>query len=456
MGTDRSLVFGERAMTLKMNKQLVARATARLLWLLLLLPAAGRGQTRILVSGQYAPQLTVAIVDFEPREGVERERGTEMAKLLLDNLLITGFFTPVENRQFIADAEAVDLRTGKVNLAQWRAIGADVVVKGSFATAGDTVTIECQAISVSQGRPVYSKGYREDKTRWRKVILTMADEIVFALTGERGLARSEIAFTSTGGGEKKVYAMEAAGQNWRKINSGRGLALYPAWTPDGRSLAYTGYAYGFPWLFLDNLATGKRRVLSAQPGLNAFPAISPDGRWAAFSLSRDGNPEIYKMRLDGSELTRLTNHRANDCSPAWSPDGRRIAFTSDRSGNPQIYVMDADGMERGVRRLTREGRYNTSPDWSPRGDQVAYTSRLDGYFEICVVSVNTGEVTRLTQNRYHDEDPSWAPNGRHLVYTSRRGDRSDLFILDSLNPRPVQITSGQDCYSPAWGPFLTR
>lgn len=440
----------------KLNKQFAGWAVGVLLGIFLLPVGTGWGETRIKVSGEYAPQLTTAVVDFKPRQAGETRLGAEMALLLLDNLLLTGFFTPVENRQFIADAEAVDQRTGQVNLAEWRAVGADVVIKGSFSVTGNTVSIECRATRVSQGRQVYSRGYREDKTRWRKIILTMADEIVFALTGERGLARTEIAFTSARDGIKKIYAMEAAGDNWRKINSGRGLALCPAWTPDGRSILYTGYAYGFPWIFLDNLATGKRRVLSSRPGLNACPAISPDGRWAAFSLSKDGNNEIYKSRLDGSELTRITNHRANDCSPTWSPDGRRLAFTSDRSGSPQIYLSDAEGTERNVRRLTREGRYNTSPDWSPRGDLIAYTSRLDGYFEICTINVNSGEITRLTRNRYHDEDPSWAPNGRHLVYSSRRGGRTSLFILDSLNPRPFQVTSGQDCFSPAWSPFLSR
>jgi TolB protein len=440
----------------KRNKEFPARAAGVLLGILLLPAGTGWGQTRIKVSGEYAPQLTVAVVDFEPREGSERDRGTEMADLLLGNLLITGSFTPVADPQFIADAQAVDRRTGKVNLAEWRAIGADVVVKGSLSVAGEIVTVECRAVSVSQGRQVYSRGYRDAKFRWRKIIMTMADEIVFALTGERGLSRTEIAFTSTRDGEKKIYRMEASGNNWRQINSGRGLALYPAWTPDGRALAYTGYPYGFPWIFLDNLATAKRRVLSAQPGLNAFPAISPDGRWVAFSLSRDGNTEIYKMRMDGSQLTRLTNHQANDCSPAWSPDGRRIAFTSDRSGSPQIYVLEADGIERNVRRLTRQGGYNTSPDWSPRGSLIAYTSRLEGNFEICTVNVDTDEVARLTKSQSQDEDPSWAPNGRHLVYSSRQGRQTNLFILDSLNPRPVQITSGTDCYSPAWSPFLTR
>ncbi len=422
--------------------------------ILLLLPVSGRGQTKIKVSGRYTPHLKVAVVDFASQGGGEAGWPKEMADLLTDNLTITGFFSPVENRQFVAEAEATDRRTKKINLPEWRALGADVVVKGYFTSTGDTVTVQCQAISVSRGRTVYSRGYRDAKSRWRDIILRMADEIVFALTGEKGLARTRIAFTSAANGEKKVYTMEASGHNWRKVNSGPGLALYPAWTPDGRSLAYTGYAYSFPWIFLDNLDTGKRRVISSHPGLNAFPAISPDGRWCAFSLSKDGNTEIYKMILDGSRLTRLTNSRANDCSPAWSPDGRWIAFTSDRSGNPQIYLMDAAGGN--LRRLTRQSGYSTSPDWSPRGDLIAYTSRVGGSFDIFTVNVGTGEVIRLTGDRYQNEDPSWAPDGRHLVYSSRRGGRTGLFIIDSVNPQPVPVTGGQDCFTPAWGPFLAR
>jgi len=100
--------------------------------------------------------------------------------------------------------------------------------------------------------------------------------------------------------------------------------------------------------------------------------------------------------------------------------------------------------------------YNTSPDWSPRGDLIAYTSRIKGSFEICTIDIRTGEVIRLTNNWNNDEDPSWAPDGRHLIYSSRQGGRTNLFVLDIANPRPIQITTGKDCFSPAWGPYGSR
>ncbi len=429
--------------------------SALALTILLCLPPLLRAQTRIKVSKRYAPQIDIAITLFENRGPTDRKLSPQLTNLLMDDLYLSGFFTPLTNKEFIAEAEALDWKTGKINLQEWSSLGAEVVIKGAYRVSGGKIAIECRAIDVSRGKQVYGKKFSgrplDDR---RKVIHKIADEIVTVLTGERGLAQTEIAFVSTRGGEKKIYTMEASGHEWRRVNSGPGLALSPDWSPDGRQLVYTSYSSNFPWVFLDNLARGKRKVLSAQPGLNAFPAVSPDGRWVALTLSRDGNNEIYKMSIDGRKLQRLTYGRANDCSPAWSPDGRKIAFTSDRRGSPQIYVMNADG--KNVRRLKVSGNYNTSPAWSPDGELIAYASLSGGNFEIYAVNVKTGEVTRLTKNRYDDEDPSWAPDSRHLVYASKRGRFTNLFALDIFNPDPIQITRGEDCFSPAWGPYRPR
>ena len=77
--------------------------------------------------------------------------------------------------------------------------------------------------------------------------------------------------------------------------------------------------------------------------MNAWPAFSPDGRKIAFGSSRSGDFEIYAMNADGSDIVRLTQSPGLDARPAWSPDGTRIAFTSNRDGNYEIYVMDTDG-----------------------------------------------------------------------------------------------------------------
>ncbi len=426
-----------------------------LLILLFIPPASSASQTRLIkISGRYAQQLRLAVDLFNQQEGNLPRMGTEITNLLIDDLLISGFFEPVKNKSFIAEASALDRKTGKINLKEWSSLGVEILIKGSYRIAGGEITIQCRAIRVLRGEQVYGKKYTGDLSRWREIIHTIADEIVMELTGNPGLARTEIAFVSLDGNEKKIYRMEAAGHIWRRVETGPGFALFPEWGPDGKTIYYTSYRTGFPWIYRDNLATKKRTVLSRQPGLNAFPAVSPDGRWLAFTLSRDGNNEIYKMRMDTTGLKRLTFSRANECSPSWSPDGKKIAYTSDRTGSPQIYIMDSDG--KNPRRITRQGGYNTSPAWSPRGDLLAFSSRIGGDFKIKTVNLKTGKASVLTDSRGNDEDPAWAPDGRHLVYTSRRGKFANLYVLDILNPDPVRITSSRICQSPAWSPYQNR
>lgn len=409
-------------------------------------------QTRIRISKESARRINVAVCLFENRgagaDGLDRE----MTNQLADDLLISGFFTPLPNNSFLQEAIDNDRRNGTTDLKEWASLGAEVVIKGGYSVSGDRITVDCGALSIGQAKQVYSRKYTKAKKQWPDLVHLIADEIVEALTGEKGLARTEIAFVSSDRGEKKICVMDASGHNWRQIKSGKGMALYPDWSPDGAGIAYTSYASGYPWAVYDNLETGERTVLSSQPGLNAFPAISPDGKWVALTLSKDGNNEIYKMTVGGKKPVRLTFGSANDCSPSWSPDGAQIAFTSDRRGSPQIYIMDADGNN--VRRLTTRGNYNASPAWSPKGNLIAYTSQVEGNFEICAVDTGTGQVYQLTRGYGSDEEPAWAPDGRHLAYSSRQGGTTNLYTLDILNPAdPVRLTSGKDCFSPSWGPY---
>jgi TolB protein len=142
------------------------------------------------------------------------------------------------------------------------------------------------------------------------------------------------------------------------------ITLTPVWSPDGRRIAFTRTPRPRPAgpccdatpkdIYVMNADGSGTRKLTHNAGYNAEPAWSPDGRKIAFSSTRDGNREIYVMNADGSNQRNLTRNPAKDVRPSWSPDGRRIAFVSDRDGRLEAHVMNADGS--GQRSLTLQER----------------------------------------------------------------------------------------------------
>lgn len=85
------------------------------------------------------------------------------------------------------------------------------------------------------------------------------------------------------------------------------------------------------------------RVLAKHDADDSAPAFSPDGKLIAFTSNRDGKAQIYLMNADGTGLRRLSNGVYSDFSPTWSPDGKWIAFASTREAQNDIYMMDVNG-----------------------------------------------------------------------------------------------------------------
>jgi TolB protein len=165
------------------------------------------------------------------------------------------------------------------------------------------------------------------------------------------------------------YLISTDGSGARKLPY---IPLIAVWSPDGRQIAFVGNKLrnrppgGGPRkdnsdIYVMNADGSGTRRLTHNVGYDGEPAWSPDGRKIAFQSKRgfrkgvsQGVGEIYVMNADGSGKRNLTRNPAQDGRPSWSPDGRRIAFVSNRDGRHEAHVMNADGS--GQRSLTSRER----------------------------------------------------------------------------------------------------
>lgn len=403
-------------------------------------------------------RLRLAIPDFVRAEGEitpDGGLGSQMARILANDLRPYRFFELIENQKFLQEASQADAQAGDIVYKEWADLGAQALVKGTFSQDGRDLIVECRVFDVAGQRMIAGKRYRGPADAAAGMIHRCADEIMIRFTGEPGIAQTKIAFVSRQSDNKELFVMDQDGSNIRKLTNDRSIILSPAWSPDGREIAVTSYRDRNPDVVAVGLDGNGRRPLSQQPGLNSAPAWSPDGGRLALTLSKDGNPEIYTMSRNGTDLRRLTNHPGIDTSPTWSPTGRQIAFVSNRSGTPQIFIMDAEGSN--VRRLTYEGNYNASPSWSPRGDRIAFGSMEGSRFDVHVINVDGSGVQRLTMGNGSNESPSWAPDGRFLVFSSTRSGIPQLYRMydDGSGQQQLTFIDG-GALSPVWSPRIVE
>jgi TolB protein len=381
-----------------------------------------------------------------PDSGRRGKLGETFAEVVARDLDISGYFRVLDPGAYIEGPEGLTL--GEINFRNWSVIGALALVKGAFSVNGDSLTVEARLFDVAQRKQLGGRRYRGSVDDLRRMAHRFADQVLYYLTGEPGPFDSKIAFVSTRDGRaKEVYVTDLTGDEVKQITENRTINLFPAWGPEVRSLLFSSFREGGPYVYrIDLLSRAETRLIA----VNGFGGEwSPDGSAIATSLEQGGNSDIFLLSPEGRVRQRLTKHPGIDVSPSWSSDGREIAFCSDRSGSPQIYVMNVNTGR--LHRVTFSGSYNTSPTWSPKGDQLAYTGRVGRGFAIFTVGVKGGEPRQLAAG----EDPSWSPDGRYLVFSAARGEKARLFVMTKDGRNIKQLTGGRgDDTSPMWSPWL--
>ena len=380
----------------------------------------------------------------------------DVAEVVAGDLARTGRFAPVPESDMLQKPT-----TGAaIDFSDWRILDTEVVIIGQVRQRGaDNYGIEFRVFDVFRGDQILGYQLSSTAAELRMAAHEISDLIYEKLTGVKGIAATRIAYVNVTGDPKrrkyKLYVSDSDGENARVLLDSSQPIMSPAWSPDGRKLAYVSFENNQSQVFVQVLRTGARQRVSARRGVNSAPVWSPDGRKLALALSKgDGNLDIYTLVLANQVLTRLTNWPSIETEPSWSADGASIYFTSGRSGGPQVYKIAAAGGA--PKRVTFEGNYNARPRIAPDGSKLVVVHNDRGNYRIAVVDPARAYTQVLTEGRL-DESPSFAPNGETIIYASRDARRGWLSTVsaDGRFEQRIASVSGE-VREPAWSPFLTR
>jgi TolB protein len=422
---------------------------AGLLWLTM---AQVHAKLTIEVTGGVEGAQPIAVVPFGDLDGARPS--VDLAKIISDDLARSGRFRTMPRSEMLS----MPHRDDQVDVREWQLLGMNTLVIGEVAPAeGGGFSLRWSLFDVFTGNKLASDSLRSTERGLRNAAHRIADQIYLALTGERGVFATRLAYVTSGSrsadARVTLRVSDSDGFNPQTIVDSAEPIMSPAWSPDGQRLAYVSFEKRQQAIFIQELTSGRRERIASFPGINSSPAFSPDGRRLAMTLSKDGSPDIYVMDLASKQLIRLTDHYAIDTEPAWSPDGSHLIFTSDRGGSPQIYRVSASGGS--AQRVTFEGDYNAAASYAPDGRSMVMVTRIGGQFRVVMTDANGGS-RRLLSNGSLDESPSFAPNGSMVIYASQN-DRSGV-----LSVTPVAGGAGQrlsqdsgEVREPAWSP-LTR
>ncbi len=276
-----------------------------------------------------------------------------------------------------------------------------------------------------------------------------------------------LSFVSDRNGSAEIYLAEMDGTPPQQLTFDSGIAGNNApttpdltarmsWSPDGEQVAFGAHRQGSTDIYIMPRQGGELFNITPFVGFNGFPAWSPDGRFIAFVGRPPPAPgmrtstEIYLIEPGGSPV-EISQSPTSDTTPAWSPDGHFIAFASNRQGDMDIYLTDPFGSE--PVNLTRDPAYDVLPSFSPDGSLIAFASYRDGNSDIFILDL-AGGLRQLTFDPAEDSYPAWSPDGSHIAFVSDRDGNQEVYLINADGSGLVNFSQnpGFDA-SPVWLPM---
>lgn len=350
-----------------------------------------------------------------------------------------------------------------VSADYFRRLGTDNVVVGKVVSlGGDRYQINFQLLDMYRGSGaasvVLDKKYTIAGNQLRAIAHHISDLIYEQITGVRGIFSTKLAYVvvQRSANAPTRYILEVAdadGYNPRPLLNSPEPIMSPSWAPNGRQVAYVSFENKRANIYVQDVVTGRRALLTDFPGINGAPAWSPDGRKLALVLSKSGSPNIYIMDVASRQLTQVTNDFYINTEPAWAPDSRSLLFTSNKSGGPQIYQVNLSNNS--VSRVSYDGNYNARGSFTRDGKYIAMIHKVSGSYNIAVLDLDTGTTRVLNSFATDSASPSIAPNGSMILYDTLYGGRNVLAMVSADGRIQLRLPARNgEAQDPAWSPFL--
>jgi TolB protein len=375
------------------------------------------------------------------------------------DLKISGYFEMQDPKGYVEKGKGVE--PGQFTFDPWKLTKTVILVKVRVYPKGDPtcdatgakICADAFLYHVPTGEKLAAKRFKTDPASPRYLGHAIANQVILSTTGTPGIFGTRLAVVGSKSGNKEIYTIGLDGHDVQPVTRNGAINLSPAWSPDGKSIAWTSYKKANPDIYIKDLTSGRTRTLSNVKGVNTSPDFSPDGNVVALARSVEGDSEIFLVDArTGAQIRQLTQGGGIDVSPDFASDGKQIAFASERSGGSQVYLVPTGGGE--AKRVTFTGDFNIDPVISPDQSKIAWVGRSEGGFDIYVADLDGRNVVRLTQDMADNEDPTWSPDSKYVVFSSTRNGKSELWISTADGRSQTKLTDSGGWTQPAWQPGM--
>ena len=263
-----------------------------------------------------------------------------------------------------------------------------------------------------------------------------------------------IAFSGNRHGQYDVWTVEVPSGEARRLTDGPELEVYPAWSPDSRSVLFVR----LDGAWMDHTIVevpaqgGEERVIVedrdffdyGEGGTFGYPLVSPDGATVVFPSYRSGWINYWSVPRSGGEPRPLAPASADQTEGVWSPGGEGFAYVENHGGTYQLRIAGAEGGESRVASDPESGVIG-APQWSPDGSRISYTLETPTRpGDLIVHSLESGKESKLT-----DSTPIEGVENRLIAPTKVEFRSGDGLTIPSYLYRPPAGSGDSDGGHPA-------